>query len=38
MGLSVLKGDELMTDAIYIGITVVFFVVSGLYVFFCEKL
>jgi len=27
-----------MTDLIYIGITVLFFVVSGLYVRFCEKL
>ena len=32
-------GNKLtMTDLIYIGITVVFFVVSGLYVRFCEKL
>jgi hypothetical protein len=27
-----------MTDLIYIGITVLFFVVSGLYVRLCEKL
>ena len=27
-----------MTDLIYIGISVLFFVVSGLYVRFCEKL
>jgi len=27
-----------MTDLAYIGITVLFFVVSGLYVRFCEKL
>jgi hypothetical protein len=27
-----------MTDLIYIGVTVLFFVVSGLYVRFCEKL
>jgi len=27
-----------MTDLIYIGITVLFFVVSGLYVRFCAKL
>jgi len=27
-----------MTDLIYVGVTVLFFVVSGLYVRFCEKL
>ena len=27
-----------MTDLLYIGLTVLFFVVSGLYVRFCEKL
>jgi len=27
-----------MTDLIYIGVTVLFFVVSGLYVRFCENL
>ena len=27
-----------MTDVIYIGVTVLFFVVCGLYVRFCEKL
>jgi len=27
-----------MTDLIYIGVTVLFFVVSGLYVRLCEKL
>jgi len=27
-----------MTDLIYIGVIVLFFVVSGLYVRFCEKL
>ena len=30
--------ENLMTDLIYIGVTVLFFVVSGLYVRFCEKL
>ncbi len=28
----------LMTDLIYIGVTVLFFVVSGLYIRCCEKL
>ena len=32
------KCETPMTDLIYIGITVLFFVVSGLYVRFCEKL
>jgi len=27
-----------MTDVIYVGVIVLFFVVSGLYVRFCEKL
>jgi hypothetical protein len=30
--------DSNMSDVIYIGITVLFFVISGLYVRFCEKL
>jgi hypothetical protein len=38
MELSLTKCEEPMTDLIYIGITVLFFVVSGLYVRFCEKL
>jgi hypothetical protein len=38
MELSVTKCQKLMMDVIYIGITVLFFVVSGLYVRFCEKL
>ena len=29
---------KFMTDLIYIGVVVVFFVVSGLYVRFCEKM
>jgi hypothetical protein len=32
------KHEKPMTDLIYVGITVLFFVVSGLYVRFCEKL
>ena len=38
MELDVTKCEKPMTDVIYIGITVLFFVVSGLYVRFCEKL
>jgi len=38
MGLSVIQSKTYMTDFIYIGITVLFFVVSGLYVRFCERL
>jgi hypothetical protein len=38
MGLGVIQSKTYMTDLIYIGITVLFFVVSGLYVRFCEKL
>jgi hypothetical protein len=38
MGLESTKCETRMTDLIYIGITVLFFVVSGLYVRFCEKL
>jgi hypothetical protein len=29
---------KVMTDFIYIGVIVLFFIVSGLYVRFCEKL
>ena len=32
------KKSQIMTDLIYIGITVLFFVVSGLYVRLCEKM
>ena len=38
MELDVTRYEKPMTDLIYIGITVLFFVVSGLYVRFCEKL
>jgi hypothetical protein len=38
MDLGVTQRKTYMTDLIYIGITVLFFVVSGLYVRFCEKL
>ena len=38
MELDVTLDEKSMTDLIYIGITVLFFVVSGLYVRFCEKL
>jgi hypothetical protein len=36
----VVIGNEakIMTDLIYIGVIVLFFLVSGLYVRFCEKL
>jgi hypothetical protein len=32
------KCELIMTDLIYIGVTVLFFVVSGLYIRCCEKL
>jgi hypothetical protein len=38
MELDVTQDEKPMTDLIYIGITVLFFVVGGLYVRFCEKL
>ena len=38
MGLDVTECGNRMTDLIYIGVTVLFFVGSGLYVRFCEKL
>jgi hypothetical protein len=38
MELNVTECVNLMTDLIYVGVTVLFFVVSGLYVRFCEKL
>ena len=38
MDLNLTKCEKRMTDLIYIGVTVLFFVVSGLYVRFCEKL
>ena len=38
MDLYVTQCETNMTDLIYIGVTVLFFVVSGLYVRFCEKL
>jgi hypothetical protein len=38
MALTITERVNLMTDLIYIGVTVLFFVVSGLYVRFCEKL
>jgi hypothetical protein len=38
MELDVTQCEKLMNDLIYIGVTVLFFVVSGLYVRFCEKL
>ena len=38
MELELTESENRMTDLIYIGVTVMFFVVSGLYVRFCEKL
>jgi uncharacterized membrane protein (DUF485 family) len=38
MELDVNQYEKSMTDLIYIGVIVLFFVVSGLYVRFCEKL
>jgi hypothetical protein len=38
MELNVTEFENPMTDLIYVGVTVLFFVVSGLYVRFCEKL
>jgi hypothetical protein len=38
MELDVTQCEKLMMDLIYIGITVLFFVVGGLYVRLCEKL
>ena len=38
MELNVTECVNLMTDLIYVGITVLFFVVGGLYVRLCEKL
>ena len=38
MELDLTECETCMTDLIYIGVTVLFFVVSGLYVRFCEKL
>jgi hypothetical protein len=32
------QDDQPMTDLIYIGITVLFFIVCGLYVRLCEKM
>ena len=36
--LNLTECETRMTDLIYIGVTVLFFVVSGLYVRFCERL
>jgi hypothetical protein len=38
MELDITECGNRMTDLIYVGVTVLFFVVSGLYVRFCEKL
>jgi hypothetical protein len=38
MELDATQYEKSMMDLIYIGITVLFFVISGLYVRFCEKL
>jgi len=38
MEFNVTERETGMTDLIYIGVTVLFFVVSGLYVRLCEKL
>ncbi len=38
MELDATESETCMTDLIYIGVIVLFFVVSGLYVRFCEKL
>ena len=38
MELDLTECETCMTDLIYIGVTVLFFVISGLYVRFCEKL
>ena len=38
MELDVTECVNLMTDLIYVGVTVLFFVIGGLYVRLCEKL
>ena len=38
LNLAWIRHGRNMNDVIYIGITVLFFVISGLYVRFCEKL